>query len=523
MGRRSSLFASTALLTAGSIICARAQTYSVLIAGRTVQGVGGGGILGLTYVVMTDLVPLRSRPKFIAILNALTALASMIGPIVGGACAVTGNWAWIFWLNLPICVVSAVGMAFFLRLKGPQTRMVDQLREVDWLGQALFIASFTTFLVPVTWGGLQFPWGSWQTLVPLLLGVAGLVCVVVHQRYLASQPFVPREIFANSRSVAILLFGSFSNGLILFSIVYYVPEYFLGVKGYTSLVAGAATLPTTVAAIPCAIGTGTGMAKTGRYLWALRWGWAVAVVGLGILMVQDVDTSIPGWIFINLASAVGTGMLLPAINVALQASVPQDHVAMSTTLVLFFRSFGKTVGVAMGNPILDNVLRAQLRGASAQDVPSAYLGLSAIEVVDLLNTDATRAALNPALVYTLKAALVTGFRALFGALAGLAAINFLLQIPMHEFSLNQDHKTKQGWMTLEERTGRDEVSGTPLPSTTPLSPSRLSWATVATLGFNLEPMPTEEYHGVLPSAVLLTPLPTAAQLVTIAEERMNLV
>ncbi|KAK8058407.1 hypothetical protein PG994_008855 [Apiospora phragmitis] len=161
----------------------------------------------------------------------------------------------------------------------------------------------------------------------------------------------------------------------------------------------------------------------GRYRWALRSGWAVAVIGLGVLMVQDVDTPVAGWVFINLASAVGTGMLMLAINVALQASVPQAHVAMSTTLVLFFRSFGKTVGVAMGNPILDNVLRTQLR-QSGHNVPSAYLELSAVEVVALLNTETSRAALSPALVYTLRSALVTGFRALFGALAGLAAVNF---------------------------------------------------------------------------------------------------
>jgi hypothetical protein len=69
------------------------------------------------------------------------------------------------------------------------------------------------------------------------------------------------------------------------------------------------------------------MAKTGRYRWALRSGWAVAVIGLGVLMVQDLDTPVTGWVIINLASAVGTGMLLPAINLALRASVPQDHVS----------------------------------------------------------------------------------------------------------------------------------------------------------------------------------------------------
>ncbi|KAI0477933.1 major facilitator superfamily domain-containing protein [Xylariaceae sp. FL0804] len=461
-GRRSSLFACIAFLTAGSIVCARARTYPVLITGRTVQGVGGGGILGLTYVVITDLVPLRGRPKFTAMLNALTALGSVTGPIIGGWCAVTGHWPWIFWLNLPICVLSAAGLAFFLRLQGPQARMADQLRDLDWLGSGMFIAFLTAFLVPVTWGGLQFPWDSWQTLVPLLLGAAGLGFVALHQRYLAPRPFVPRQIFVNSRSVSILFFGSFSNGLILFSIVYYVPEYFLGVKGYSSIVAGAATLPTTLTAIPCAVGTGIGMARTGRYRWALWSGWAVAVVGLGVLIIQDVDTPVVGWVFVNLASAVGTGMLLPAINLALQASVPQEHIAMSTTMVLFFRSFGKTVGVAIGNPILDNVMRSQLR-QSNHDVPPEYMALSAIEVVEMLNAAASRAALSPALVYTLRSALVTGFRVLFGALAGLAAVNLLLQTFMQEFSLNQDHKTKQGWKKLEERTRRDEAQLTSWP------------------------------------------------------------
>ncbi|KAI0139649.1 major facilitator superfamily domain-containing protein [Xylariaceae sp. FL1272] len=462
VGRRPTLFACIVLLTAGSIVCARATSYAILIAGRTIQGVGGGGILGLTYVVMTDLVPLRSQPKFSAMLNALTALGSVTGPIIGGACAASGNWPWIFWLNLPICVLSAVGLGLFLRLQRQQARVVDQLRQLDWLGSGLFIVFLTVFLVPVTMGGLVFAWDSWQTLVPLLLGVAGLVFVGVHQRYLASRPFVPRQIFANGYDVAVLFFGSFSNGLILFGLVYYVPEYFLGVKGYSSLVAGAATLPTTLTAIPCAIGTSVGMARTGRYRWALNSGWAVAIVGIALLIVQGVDTSVPAWVFLNLAAAVGTGMLLPATNIGLQASVSQDHVAMSTTLVLFFRSFGKTVGVAIGNPIVDNVLRSQLQ--SDPNVPSAYLGLSSVEVVGLLNSKASRASLDPALVHALKSGLVAGFRALFGSLAALALVNFLLQLRVREFSLNRAHKTKQGWVDLKERDRRDELELTAWPS-----------------------------------------------------------
>lgn len=140
-----------ALFSVGTIIASVAKDVTLLLVGRCIQGIGGGGLVGLTYVILADMVTLRERGKWMSIISLQWAVGSVIGPVIGGAFAEKASWRWIFWLNIPFCVASAVGIPICLRLNTKEGSVWNKLKAFDWLGSFLFIASTTSLLIPITW------------------------------------------------------------------------------------------------------------------------------------------------------------------------------------------------------------------------------------------------------------------------------------------------------------------------------------------------------------------------------------
>lgn len=115
----------------------------------------------------------------------------------------------------------------------------------------LFLASTTGFLIPITWGGVQYPWDSWRTLVPLILCTFGMIAFVIHQEYFAAEPLIRTSVF-KSTSAAVIYFGTVLHGIVLWAVLYYLPLYFEAVKGYTPISAGIALFPQTFTVAPAA-------------------------------------------------------------------------------------------------------------------------------------------------------------------------------------------------------------------------------------------------------------------------------
>lgn len=281
-----------------------------------------------------------------ASLGVVWALGSVTGPLIGGALANKNAWRWIFYLNLPILAVGFVGCVLFLQLERKERTIEEKLSEIDYIGSIIFVGSLTSFLIPLTWGGVAYSWKSWHTLVPLLLGFFGLLGFCAYEARVAHKPILPTRLFFNpSSNIAYLC--TFLHGMILWTIVYYVPFYFMSVQGYTSILAGIAALPETLTIAPFAIVFGIVAAKTGSYRWGLWIGWAITAFGCGILYLLDVGTSVVCWIFLMLGSGIGMGLLYPALSLAIQASAPVEDAATAAGLFTFFRALGQTVGVAM--------------------------------------------------------------------------------------------------------------------------------------------------------------------------------
>ena len=167
----------------GAIVAGVSHNFGVMLVGRSIQGIGGGGLIALTEIVVTDLVPLRLRGQWFGIISAMWSLGSVIGPIIGGAFAQDATWVstpincqiasiyadsaqrWIFYINFPFAGIAMVIVPVALKLAFKHTELSEKLRRVDWIGSVLFIGSTTSFLIPVTWGGVSYAWDSWRTLV----------------------------------------------------------------------------------------------------------------------------------------------------------------------------------------------------------------------------------------------------------------------------------------------------------------------------------------------------------------------
>ncbi|KAJ7276699.1 MFS general substrate transporter [Mycena rebaudengoi] len=357
-GRQHTLLLSILLFALGSALCGAARNQYVLIGGRTVQGLGGGGIRSLAVIILADLVTLEERGTY-GILTGLTwSIACVVGPIFGGSLASHGAWRWLFYLNLPISGVAAVFVFIFLRLPIPSGTFREKIRRLDWMGNLFIISSTTCCTVALTWGGVTAPWSSPQVLAPLWCGLLGLAFFLLYEATCATDPLVPFVLMGNRTSLS-GYFQAFIVGLITLCVVYFLPVYFQGCKDASAM--RSAVLGLGVAALaPAAIVTGVAVSKTQRYrpqMWA---GWCIIMVGLGLLSTVRQDTPTIRTIFFGVVAGVGLGFEYSTTMFPVQAPLPISQNARALSFLTFVGSFAGVWGLTIGGTILDNQLSRRL-------------------------------------------------------------------------------------------------------------------------------------------------------------------
>lgn len=318
------------------------------------------------------------------------------------------------------------------------TSLAEKIRRIDYVGSVIFIASTTSFLIPLTWGGVLYSWDSWRTLVPLIIGIAGIALFVVYEAYIAPNPIIPIELF-NNRTAAVSYFSSALSGLLVWCIVYYMPLYFQAVKEYTPVITGVCLFPQTFTVAPAGAFAGALITKTGRYRWSTWSGWALATVGLGLLCILRPGTSIPGWIFLNLVSGIGLGFLFPSVATAIQAATSPENVPMALALFSFFRSLGQAVGVAIGGVVFQNRMVANLRQYPHLAANATAYGADAAGLVDII-----KAMPEGQDKHDIKVAFVDSLRIVWAVCCALAGVGLLLSLLVQKYDINQELSGDQG-------------------------------------------------------------------------------
>ncbi|KAF3930951.1 hypothetical protein ABW19_dt0210209 [Dactylella cylindrospora] len=446
-GRKPLILTSLVFFTAGAIICALAKNFTVILIGRTIQGIGGGGIIAVSEIILTDLVPLRERGKYFGFLSTMWALGSVLGPVLGGAFSEKVSWTWVFWINLPFCGIGFVMIPLFLRLNFLPTSMMEKLRRIDWVGGTIFIASCTGFLIPITWGGTMYPWDSWRTLVPLIVCGLGLVVFVFYEIYIAADPLIRMSVFTQ-RTAAVSYAETVMHGVILWGLLYYLPLYYLAVKNQNAIMAGVSVFPQTFTVAPASVVVGIIVSITGKFRWAIYAGWALTILGIGLLYLLDVHTPTVSWIFINLVSGLGTGILFPAMGLAIQAAAPAGDTGYAVAMFSFLRAFGQTFGVAVGGMAFQNFLKSELEAFPQLEAVAGEYAKDAAALVEVIKhmPFGQEDQLRETLVWCYAQAL----KKVWLVFLGFAIVGGFFALFTQDLSLDREHDTEQGFKRKEK-------------------------------------------------------------------------
>ncbi|KAH8690754.1 major facilitator superfamily domain-containing protein [Talaromyces proteolyticus] len=449
-GRRPMIMTSLVFFFVGAVVSAVAKDFTYMLVGRSIQGVGGGGIIALTEIIVTDIVPLRLRGQYFGILSAMWSIGSVTGPILGGGFSQNVTWRWIFYINFPFIGVGAIFVLLFLRLNIIPTSLAQKLRRIDYIGTVVFVGSISSFLIPLTWGGVLYSWSSWRTLVPLLIGVAGLSIFAIHQARFATDPIIPPTIFRN-RTATIAFIGSILQGLVLWCALYYLPLYYETVKEYSPILSGVALFPQTFTVAPSAVVVGILITTFGSYRWAIWAGWALSTLGLGLMCYIKVDTSVPAWIFLNLVSGLGLGFLFPSLAFAVQASATNENLAIAVAMFSFFRALGQAIGVAIGGVVFQNQMHKNLLSyPELAPMADAYSQDAAglVQVIKAMSPGETKS--------DLKAAYTDSLRIVWAVCCAVCGVALLLSLFIQHYDLDQALKTEQGLRTEKTQAADEE-------------------------------------------------------------------
>ncbi|KAH7043904.1 putative MFS multidrug transporter [Macrophomina phaseolina] len=457
-GRKPMLLTALTFFAAGAIIGATSQDFTALLIGRSVQGVGGGGIQALTNVIITDLAPLKERGKYVGIIAMTWAIGSVTGPVIGGVLSEKVSWRWILWLNIPFCGVAFVMIPIFLNLKYKPGSFGEKLKKIDWVGSVLFVASTTSVLIPITWGGTIYAWNHWRTVTPLCAGAAGMVLFILWSKYMAGNPVLPSSLFRSRTSLCTYL-GLVVHGMVQWGILFYMPMYFEAAKNMSPIGSGVALFPWTFTVAPAAVVGGVLVARIGRYRGAIWSGWLLVAVGVGLMIFFDASTPSRKWIPMALVSGVGLGVLYPSLSLCNQAAASTADMPVAAALSTFFRNYGQMLGVASGGSVVQNVMSQEL-GGSANTYLAAHAAQISKDVSALVESikamrssgDVAKMAMVPELVN----AYCESLRVLWVVMGALGCAALISSLAFTKaYSLERELDTEQGFVDAGKAASSD--------------------------------------------------------------------
>ncbi|KAI0514766.1 major facilitator superfamily domain-containing protein [Xylaria bambusicola] len=365
---------TVALFEIGSVICGAAPNSIVFIVGRAIAGLGGAGIFSGVTIIMITMVPLRKRPMFQGLFGTIFGLASVLGPLVGGALTDAITWRWCFYINLPIGAVAALCLIFILepsRPSHPPATIWEQIRRLDPLGTFFFIPSIVTLLIALQWGGSTYAWSNWRIILLFVLFGVLLFAFGAVQVYLPKTATVPVRIIRRRSILAATIFMFALAGSFLMAI-YYLPLWFQVVKGATATQSGVYTLPFVLSLVVGSTLSGIFTQKVGYYVPAMIASPSLLAVGQGLMSTFRVNESSSHWIGFQVIAGFGLGLGMQAASLAAQAVLPMPDVPIGIAIMFFAQQLGGGIFTSVGQNLLSTYLVSNLHipGLSPDQITS---------------------------------------------------------------------------------------------------------------------------------------------------------
>jgi EmrB/QacA subfamily drug resistance transporter len=439
----------------GSILAGASQNMEQLIATRALQGLGAGGLMALTFVIIGDIVPPRERGKYQGYFGAVWGLSSVAGPLLGGyfsdheqILGVAG-WRWIFYINIPFAIVSLLVTSAVLHIP-----KVKREHKIDYLGAVLMVTAVCLVLLSVSIYGPQNGWTDSRT-IGYLVGLGLTVAFLMWEKR-AVEPILPLHLFKNHTfSITSLLGAVIGAGM--FGAIVMLPLYFQVVKGYSATEAGLKLIPLMLGIVSTSIVSGKLISKHGHYKRFPVMGTSIMTIGVLLMTRLQIDT--PYWQISIYAVMVGAGLGLSmqTIVIALQNSVDFRDMGVATSSNTFFRSLGSVFGTAIFGSILTNRVVHYMSTGFAElgkSNPAALEGFDTGKLAELTTNTAALNTFPPLIKETALEAFVNSFHIVFYAAAPITAIGLIFALMLRETPL----RTSKDYAAAREEAAGESLA-----------------------------------------------------------------
>jgi len=374
-GRKRLLMIAIIVFLIGSALSGLSHSMDQLIAFRALQGLGAGGLMVGAIATIGDLVPPRERGQYMGYMMAAMMLAMIAGPLVGGYITDALSWRWIFYINMPIGGAALLYLAATLHL--PRRRIEH---KVDYLGAGVIAVGATAIVLLTTWGGTQFPWGSWQILMLAGITVAALIAFFYVEGR-ANEPVLPLHVFKN-RNFSLASSMSFLLGFVMLGAMTFLPLYQQTVQHASPTTSGLLLIPMMLGSTVTSLIAGKFTTQTGRYKILPVIGGAIMTFAIYLLTHLGPHTSrVTSGIFFAVLG-IGMGFLMQITSLIVQNSVEQKDMGVASSSRAFFQQIGGSIGVALFGVIFINRLNSVMTsapGASGHKFASGSLNPAAFQ------------------------------------------------------------------------------------------------------------------------------------------------
>ena len=366
IGRKGLFIAAISIFIVGSVIGGLAHDMTWLIAGRAVQGLGGGGLLILAQAIIADVVPARERGKYMGIMGGVFAISSVAGPLLGGWFTDSIGWRWAFWMNVPLGLLAIASAVFFLRLP----KNTNRNPSIDLAGMTLLAVASTCLVLMTTWGGNTYDWNS-PVIIGLIIGalVAGGLFVMVQRR--AAEPVMPLHLF-KERNFNLTTIVGLIIGVAMFGALAYLPTYLQMVTGANATQAGLLMIPLMAALLITSVASGQLVSRTGRYKALPMIGMVLVAASLFLLSTMTPDLAV--WVICSYLAlmGLGLGMSMQILILIVQNTFPVTEVGTATASNNYFRQ----IGASLGSAIVGSLFVAKLTQLLSERMPAGAASAS---------------------------------------------------------------------------------------------------------------------------------------------------
>ncbi|TDZ17067.1 Efflux pump aflT [Colletotrichum orbiculare MAFF 240422] len=348
-----------AIFEIGSLLCALAPTSTAFIVGRAIAGIGTAGLFSGSIVILSYTMPLEKRPLAFGLIGGMWGVASVAGPLLGGAFTESATWRWCFYINLPIGAIAMVFVFFLLKLSrknNPEGKtLLQRLAQLDLLGTVIFIPAIICLLLALQWGGTEYPWKS-ATIIGLIVGFGLMIIIFIGiQFWQGDQGTLPPYLFKNRNVVCAMLFACFF-GAAFFPLIYYLSLYFQAIQGVSAVQAGIKILPLLLATVVASMASGALISVIGYYSAIILPSLVLFTVGSGMITTFDLDTPMREWFGYQVLAGLGIGAGFQIGVLVVQTVLPLEDIPVATACVQFFQTFGGAIMIAVAQSLFQTGL-----------------------------------------------------------------------------------------------------------------------------------------------------------------------